>query len=253
MYAIISLLLVVALSLLVIRIGTVALVMTGLSEEIASFQSLSAFSGAGFTTEEAEDVLAYDARRKVVKALIRLGSVGAITAISSLVISFADPATRLRRLVVLVVAAGVLISLARSGRFNRALTPLIERSLQRTATFQLRDYTSLLHLHQDYRIADLSVSEGDWLASAHLADLDLPAEGVVVLGIRREGGTYVGAPSADHEIHPGDTVIAYGQESRLRELADRHESDREAHQDARDEHRRRRAAERERDSDVTTP
>ena len=65
MYALVSLLLVASLSLLVIRVGSVALSMTGLSEEVASFQSLSAFSGAGFTTEEAERTIAYPARRRV--------------------------------------------------------------------------------------------------------------------------------------------------------------------------------------------
>ena len=49
---ILSLLVVVAVGLLVVRIGTVALVLTGLSKELAHFQALSAFMGVGFTTSQ---------------------------------------------------------------------------------------------------------------------------------------------------------------------------------------------------------
>ncbi|WP_336343450.1 hypothetical protein [Halalkalicoccus ordinarius] len=79
MYALISLILIIALSMLIVRVGTVALVMTGLSREVASMQALSAYSGAGFTTEEAEETVAYPARRRVVKNLMRLGNVGLVT------------------------------------------------------------------------------------------------------------------------------------------------------------------------------
>lgn len=244
MYALASLLVVASLSLLVIRVGTVALRMTGLSKDVAAFQSLSAFSGAGFTTDEAESALAYPARRRIVEALIRLGSIGVITAISSLVLSFANPVGRFERLIVLVAASIVLVGLARSDRFDRLLTPAIERLLDRTTELEIRDYTGLLRLHRNYRVADLSVSEDDWLASAELEELDLPSEGVVILGIRRADGTYVGAPSPDHEIRPGDTVIAYGQEDRLRELVDRVADD-AAHEAACDAHDRLKAFERQ--------
>ena len=58
MFAVISLLAILSLSLLVVRIGAVALMMTGLSQEVASFRALSAFSGAVFTTGESELVVA---------------------------------------------------------------------------------------------------------------------------------------------------------------------------------------------------
>ncbi len=49
MFAVISLLAILSLSMLIVRIGAVALTMTGLSRDTASLQALSAFSGAGFT------------------------------------------------------------------------------------------------------------------------------------------------------------------------------------------------------------
>ncbi|WP_247729616.1 TrkA C-terminal domain-containing protein [Halovivax limisalsi] len=245
MYALVSLILIISLSMLIVRVGTVALTMTGLSEEVASFQSLSAYSGAGFTTEEAEVTTAYPARRMVVKTLIRLGSVGLVTSIATLILSFTDPTTRLRRLVILLAAALVLAALSRSRTFNELLTPLIRRTLDRTATFELRDYVGLLNLDREYCVADFEVDADSWLANERLADLELRStEGIDVLGIRREDGTYLGAPSGEHEVTPGDTVIAYGQRERLEELADRPASDTDAHQDAKAAHRRLLALER---------
>lgn len=63
-YRILSVLLIFALSLLIVRIGSIAFRMTGLSPDVASFQSVSAFSGAGYTTEEAEQTVSMPKRRK---------------------------------------------------------------------------------------------------------------------------------------------------------------------------------------------
>lgn len=249
MYALISLFVVASLSLLVIRIGTVALVMTGLSEEVASFQSLSAFSGAGFTTEEAERTIAYPSRRKVVATLIRLGSVGVITAISSLVISFTNAPRGMERIGLLVGGSLLLAAVAKSERFNRALTPIIERAIRRTTDLELelRDYTNLLQLHREFQVADITVGADDWLADTELDELDLPEEGVVVLGIRRSDGTYIGAPGPEQRIQPGDTLVAYGQEERLRELSERAADDEQAHEEAKRAHEQMLAVERELD------
>lgn len=239
MYALVSLILVVSLSMLIVRTGTVALTMTGLSKDVASFQSLSAYSGAGFTTEEAEEITAYPARRRVVKTLIRLGSVGLVTSIATLVLSFTDPTARLERLVVLLGAAAVLVGLARSRLFHSLLTPLIKRALGRTATFEVRDYLGLLNLDREFTVADLTVQEESWLADKRLDELELRSnEGINVLGIRREDGTFIGAPNGEHELTPGDTVIAYGQRDRLVELAERSVGDEAAHERAKDAYQR---------------
>ena len=57
MLAAISLFVILLISLLVVRIASVALVHTGLGREAARFQARSAFTGAGYTTSEAESVV----------------------------------------------------------------------------------------------------------------------------------------------------------------------------------------------------
>ena len=69
MIAIISLLVTIALSLFVMRIGTTALMLTGVSRELARFQSRSAFTGVGYTTKESESITTHPVRRQIVMLL----------------------------------------------------------------------------------------------------------------------------------------------------------------------------------------
>ena len=57
---------VLGLSLVITRIATTALSLTGLSWEAAKFQARSAFTGTGFTTSEAERVVDHPVRRRVI-------------------------------------------------------------------------------------------------------------------------------------------------------------------------------------------
>ena len=233
MIAIISLLSVLTLSFLIVRVGTVALSMTGLSEEVASFQSLSAFSGAGFTTEEAESVLANQSRRKIVKVLIRLGSAGVVTVITSLILSFAgDQQAAPLRLIVLAAGLLVLIMLSRSQWFQSLLTPMIRAVLRRSTMLDLSDYASLLHVREGYTIAEMEVHSDSWLANRTLAQLRLGAEGVSVLGVVRPSEEYIGAPPANQTFEAGDWLLVYGRTDRLEELSRRGRQDTQAHQQA---------------------
>ncbi|GAB1400842.1 hypothetical protein MASR1M66_22980 [Aminivibrio sp.] len=46
----------------------------------------------------------------------------------------------------------------------------------------------------------------------------LPREGVLVLGISRPGGVYLGAPGGEDRITAGDTLILYSALTRVQEL-----------------------------------
>ena len=234
-YPIVSLLVIFALSLLIVRVGSVALRMTGLSSDVASFQAASAFSGAGYTTEEAERAVSTPGRRTIIKALIRLGSVGLVSVIASLVLSFTAGGENFLSLAYIVGGVSALVLLARSQWFNRLVTPLIRRVLSRATDLDVRDYTRVLGLQREYGVAEIDVGSGDWLAGETPAELNLAAEGVLLLGIRR-GGTYIGAPGDDTRIKRGDTVVLYGKEARLQELSSRQGGDQQAHEDAVTEH-----------------
>jgi Trk K+ transport system NAD-binding subunit len=83
----------------------------------------------------------------------------------------------------------------------------------------------VLHLAGDYGVIELAVEPQDWLAEQQLAELHLPDEGVLVLGVQRSEGGYLGAPKGTTRVHAGDTLILYGRSPVLADL-DRRRSDR---------------------------
>jgi Trk-type K+ transport system membrane component len=105
--AALSIFVLLSLSVLVMRVASVALRLTGLSDDVARFQALSAFTGTGFTTREAESIVNYPVRRRIVSSLMIVGNLGLVTVLATLVVS-------------LVKTEG------HSGRPDRAFHPIIE-------------------------------------------------------------------------------------------------------------------------------
>lgn len=213
MIAILSLLIVLALSLLVTRVATVALTHTGLSRESARFQARSAFTGAGFTTTESEKVVNHPVRRRVVLLLMLLGNAGIVTAVSSLILTFVgqeESQSLVMKIVLLSIGLAALWGVATSHWVERRMERLIERALRRFTDLDTHDYASLLHLAGEFRVTELNVSEDHWLAGRCLGEVRLRDEGVLILGIERRDGTFLGVPDGDTRFEAGDRVIVYG-------------------------------------------
>ncbi|HEU4793276.1 MAG TPA: TrkA C-terminal domain-containing protein, partial [Nitrolancea sp.] len=224
MTALISFLAIVAVSLLFERIAAVALAMTGLPRDVAAFQAWSAFTGTGFTTSEAELVTGHPVRRRIVMLLMALRSLGIISAVPSFALSFMQPgsvAQGVARALWLIVGLIVLGVLFTNPSVDRHLSSLIRRVLLRWTHVDGRDYTALLGLKSGYGVLEVPVQPGSWLANRRLKELDLPEEGVVVLGIQRADGSFNGAPQGYSEIRPQDTLILYGRKGYLSELGRR--------------------------------
>ncbi len=221
MVAIFTLLSVVAISIVVIRVATRAFMLTGMSAEAARFQAYSAFTGTGFTTREAEAVTQHPVRRRIAIVLMLIREAGLVTAVSSLVLSFVGTASHqeaLRRGALLLGGLAALALLAHSRWVDRYLSRLIERALKKYAKLDVGDYYPLLDIGGDYTVARFVVHEGTWLAEKKLSEAELPEEGVLVLGILRADGTYLGAPRGHYTVHAGDTVVVYGKGPALEEL-----------------------------------
>lgn len=225
MFAILSLLCIVTLSVVVTRIATLALTLTGLSRESARFQARSAFTGVGFTTSESERVVQHPVRRRILLTLMLVGSAGVVTVLASLLLAFLDGESGVAlwiRGVTLVGGLTLLVFIANSSAVDRWLTDVILGALKRFTDLDVQDYAGLLRLAGDYTISEVHVSaDGDWLADRTLVSLKLPEEGVLCLGIQRDGDTYLGAPRGSTRVLPGDTLVLYGRAGTLRDIASR--------------------------------
>lgn len=224
MIAIATLLVVVAITLVVNRVGTIALTTTGLSTEVAHFQARSALTGVGFTTPESELVVNHPVRRRIVLSLMIVGNAGLVTIIATLVVGFAgdgDTASVLARLSTLGIGLVLILLAARSRTIDRFLSRIISWALRKFTRLDVRDYAQLLDLASNYAVAELGVEANSWVAEHRLADLHLPDEGVLVLGIRRSDGTFIGAPRGDTNIREHDTLIVYGYADVLGDLGTR--------------------------------
>jgi hypothetical protein len=222
MVALVTVLVIVMLSLLITRIATVALTLTGMSRETARFQARSALSGVGFTTSEAEEVVNHPVRRRIISGLILCGSAGLVTAVGSLVISFggAESHQRVNRALILVAGLFLLWLVSRSQWVDLRLSRLIGKALSWRG-FHVHDYARLLALQSDWAVGELAVEDDDWIAGRTLGELKLRDEHIDVLGIHKPGGEYIGVPRGSRVIEPGDTLVLYSTEARLEELDER--------------------------------
>ncbi|WP_394335134.1 potassium channel family protein [Thermococcus pacificus] len=213
--------------MIIVRIGAIALEMTGLSRDIAAFQAQSAFSGTGFTTSESEYVVSHPVRRKIIRVLIFLGSAGITSAIATLVMAFAGKSRNetITSISILGLSLILLYLIFTSKRIERWMRRWIKRFLARAfPELRVYDYSQLLGITKGYSISQIRVKRNSWLANKTLRELELDKEGILVLGIYRKtekGEVYLGAPKGDTVILPGDLLICYGPEEALINLSER--------------------------------
>lgn len=214
-------LLALTLSLIIIRVFTMALMLTGLSREAARFQAHSAFTGVGFTTGESETIMDHPVRRHLTLALMMLGNIGMATVIATLTAVLLSKTTSEHAgISLLVLAAGILTLwlLYKSSWVERILNKPIALALNRFTHLEVRDYVSLLNLAKGFAVYEVLVEENDWVTGKTLIELGLAREGILVLAIRRVSGAYIGAPSGNSRICAGDLLVVYGTLEHMKEL-----------------------------------
>ncbi|TGC09108.1 TrkA C-terminal domain-containing protein [Methanolobus halotolerans] len=203
---------IIILSLIINRIATIALTLTGMSSEVARFQARSAFSGAGYTTRESERMMSHPMRRRIIMTLMLVGNAGIVTVIASLIlVSFNVGNTSwLGQITTILAGLTVLLALTKSRWVDKHLTRLINFALMKWTSIETTDTASLIYLGGDYQVSELEIEPEDWLADKTLAELNLPDEGVLVLGIQEQNGEYNGTPHAYSKMKVGDILLLYG-------------------------------------------
>jgi hypothetical protein len=195
--------------------------MTGLSWDIANFQAYSSFFGVGFTTSEAEHVVNHPLRRRIIRDLIISGNVGLTSALTTAIITFVDVRdsdAALSTLGILIAGILILILLAKIGVVQRVIDTTIRRGLAGMGMVHVADYDLLLKVQSGYCVSELEISAGNQLAGEDLGDSRPADKGIVVLGITKPSGEFIGAPRRHETVEIGDTLLVYGSESAIQSM-----------------------------------
>lgn len=217
--SLIALILVILLSALIVKIGSIALRMTGIDRETARFQSLSAFTGTGFTTSESEHIVGHPKRRKIIKTLMVLGNAGIVSAVAMLIISFKGSTLTesLTKLGILGLAGiGILIFSVAKGLEN-IIETFIEKRLSKVTHFSTGGLSEVIRLARGYVIFEITITPDHPLAGRRLVDAALSKRDILVLAIKR-GFNLIPTPKATETIEQGDKLVCFGLSKNITEL-----------------------------------
>jgi len=204
-----------AVWLLILWSGSIALEATGMERGKARFQALSALSGTGFTTSEAESVVEHPKRRRIATCLIFIGNAGIISFIILLVLyvraGLAAPSVFA---IIITVAALLAIVLAYWIGLIDKLTNAILSLLGKGKAVSHLVVEKIIYQAGDYEVVRLAVSEQFVKVNSKLKDAGFQEKGATVLSIER-GGTVLFSPQSDEKLVAGDYLLCYGSRTEI--------------------------------------
>jgi len=213
------LLIAILVSFIVVRIGGFALQLTGIEPDVARFQALSAFSGTGFTTREAERVVGHRTRRRIVTILIILGNAGMVTVIATLVASFTQVGGYIWFLIRLAIIIGGIFGLyqliIRSNVGQRFIDwlqrPIVNRILRGAPAVE-----EIFRVEKDWAVSLIMIRGSS--KNIGLSVADITAEGdMEILGIDR-AGAYLTRPDREEKIAEGDRLLVYANRKSVKRV-----------------------------------
>lgn len=210
-----ALLIIVILSLLVVRIGTNALMLTGMSREASRFQAASAFFGVGFTTAEAEMVMRHSIRRGVVLKLIVAGNIGLTSALATLIVTFvqnenSQEMNYTTQVILTVIGITSVAFLMNLKVVKKPVDMLMVRYLKSSGMVSAMDYELLLKVEEGFSVSEITIDAGHPWCGKHLWESRPSDIGVVVLNVKHVDGRFTGAPDKDFVLEEGDEMMIYG-------------------------------------------
>jgi hypothetical protein len=215
------LLIAILVSFIIVRIGGFALELTGIEPDVARFQALSAFSGTGFTTREAERVVGHRMRRRIITVLIILGNAGTVTVIATLVLSFTQVSGYMWFFIRLAIIVGGIFGLYEviiRSNVGRRIPGWLQRPVMNRILREAPAVEEIFRAEKDWVISLVMIKESS--KSIGLSVADIRAEGdIEILGIDR-ADTYLTRPNWDEKIAEGDRLLIYSNRKAVRRISD---------------------------------
>ncbi len=146
-----TLLFILAITLALVRVAGVALRLTGLPQPVARFQSISALTGTGFTTSEAEGTMHHPTRRRILTLLMFAGHLGVVSLASTVILTMTSAESGSNvvwQLLAMLAAVGVIFVLAANKKMDVVMCDWVGRTLLRAGWIEDQPY-ELLYEHPD--------------------------------------------------------------------------------------------------------
>jgi len=199
-----------AVWLFILWIGSIALEATGLERSRARFQALSALSGTGFTTSQAEAIVENPKRRRIATYLIFIGNTG-IIALLLLVIIYAragisTPSTSAIVItVVILLAIGLSIWLGIIDRITNGVLKLSGKELPFTGVT-----SKIVYQTGDQAVVRLQIGKKSELAGKIISDTGIPKSDIRILALERDS-IVISPPSSSERLSENDSLLCYGK------------------------------------------
>lgn len=207
----------VFLSMIIIRIGTIALRLTGMKWENAVFQSVSAFTGCGFTTSMSENALNDPKRRKIVSWLIILGNAGLITVVVTLIQSVQ---TKFNHNLVhdfmvflpVIICLGFLFGAL---FITNPVFRMVEKYFKIPGAETVLIIEKFMNPQNGHGLARVQVLTTNAICEKTIRELNPASNEFSILAIERDE-LFIPIPSETEKIKPDDILICYGKLENIR-------------------------------------
>jgi len=219
LYLLLPTFLIIIFSFLLVRAGAIALMFTGVEENKAKFQALSAFTRTGFTTREAEQVMKDPRRRRIITWLIILGNAGLVTVIVTATSSLASSSGYFLGINTAIFLGGIVIIyiIARYTPIVRIWNRFIEKQIAKSGIVEDVPAEDLLHITEGFGLERVFMTDDSPPAGKSLVDVNTPENEFWIIGIERDKD-WISLPRSREKIQAGDKLVVYGELSHLREV-----------------------------------
>ena len=201
----------VVIWLLIFWLASIALEATGMERTKARFQCLSAITGTGFTTREAESIVEHPKRRRIATWLIFIGNVGIIAFIILLILGIragltAPSPLQISIIAIVVIAIALFIKFRIIDKLTNAIVRLMRKG--RPESYLLTE--EILHQTGHYGVARIALSEKAKITGLMLKDTGFEEHGIMILAIERKD-TALPLPKTEERLLAGDYLLCYGR------------------------------------------
>lgn len=221
MAAALTLLILLAGSLFIVRIASVALRLTGLPDHVARFQSISALTGAGFTTTESESIVNFPIRRKVIVSLMIFGNLGLVSVLSTFIVAFGESAGDTEAMILqgimIVVVVSFIAFVMTNKTLDKILCSTISRILHRFMNSNQQHFLTVLALDNDYSVAEHVYRGGKDLRLPDIVPANL---GLNILSVRGTDQTHFDEFGPEFLVGQNETLVCFGSEKNHQKMAD---------------------------------